>query len=294
MNENKIWEYLYSKLNNPYGVAGLMGNLFVESSLNPKNLQGSYERKLNMTDSQYTDAVDNGSYDNFIHDSAGYGLAQWTYSTRKEALLSFSKEKHKSIGDLDLQLEFLWKELQSYKTCLRILKEAVSVREASDAVVVYYERPKNQSEEGKQNRANYGQKYYDMFVSEPAYADHKQGGEKMEEPLYRAIVKADSGKTVRMRSQPSTNASVLAEIPIRTNVEVIDVLDGWSQIVYNETVGYMMSKFLQPENEQEDKSKEQILKETISQDQLRKIQEELNEALNIINNVLNQIKASLV
>jgi len=27
-----------------------------------------------MSDAQYTAAVDNGSYTNFIHDSAGYGL----------------------------------------------------------------------------------------------------------------------------------------------------------------------------------------------------------------------------
>ena len=289
MNENKIWKYLYSKLNNPYGAAGLMGNLFVESSLNPKNLQGTYERKLGMTDDQYTIAVDNGSYTNFTHDSAGYGLAQWTYSTRKEALLNYSKEKGKSVGDLDLQLEFLWKELQSYKTCLRILIEATTVKEASDAVVVYYERPKNQSEEGKQNRANYGQKYFDMFMEEQTDEDYPQGGgSHMEEPLYRAIVKADSGKTVRMRSRPSTSASILANVPLHTNVEVMDVLDGWSQIVYNGTAGYMMSKFLQPEDEQKAETKE-----STTQEQLREIQAELNEALNIVNRVIRKLNNML-
>ena len=267
-----------------------MGNLYVESGFNPKNLQGSYERKLGMTDSQYTNAVDDGSYTNFSHDSAGYGLAQWTYSTRKEALLTYAKENGQSIGDLDMQLEFLWKELQAYKACLRVLKEAKSVREASDAVVVYYEKPKNQSEEGKQNRENYGQRYYDMFIVEPMAVDYGQGGEnKMEEPLYRATVKAESGKTVRMRSRPSTNASVLAEIPIHTNIEVMDVLDGWSQIVYNGTTGYMMSKFLQPENEQKPETKEPI-----SQAQLREIQAELNEALDIINKVITQINKALI
>lgn len=34
-NEQKIWNYLKSKLNNDYGVAGLMGNLYAESGLNP-------------------------------------------------------------------------------------------------------------------------------------------------------------------------------------------------------------------------------------------------------------------
>ena len=34
-----------------------------------------------MTDKEYTDAVDGGTYTAFSSDSAGYGLAQWTYST---------------------------------------------------------------------------------------------------------------------------------------------------------------------------------------------------------------------
>ena len=28
-NEEKIWNFLYSKLNNPYGVAGIMGNIYI-------------------------------------------------------------------------------------------------------------------------------------------------------------------------------------------------------------------------------------------------------------------------
>ena len=77
-------------INNPYGVAGLMGNLFVESALSPINLQGTYEKKLGYTDVTYTEAVDNGTYTNFAKDSAGYGLAQWTYKTRKATLLKFA------------------------------------------------------------------------------------------------------------------------------------------------------------------------------------------------------------
>jgi hypothetical protein len=39
-----------------------------------------------MNDASYTAAVDNGSYTNFTHDFAGYGLAQWTYWSRKQGL----------------------------------------------------------------------------------------------------------------------------------------------------------------------------------------------------------------
>ena len=53
-----------------------------------------------MTDKQYTKAVDNGTYTNFIHDSAGYGLAQWTYWSLKEDLYNLCKERNKSISDI--------------------------------------------------------------------------------------------------------------------------------------------------------------------------------------------------
>lgn len=86
-NEERIWNFLTDKGLSACGAAGLMGNLYAESALYPKNLQNTYEKSLDYTDATYTAAVDSGKYTNFVHDSAGYGLAQWTYYTRKEALL---------------------------------------------------------------------------------------------------------------------------------------------------------------------------------------------------------------
>lgn len=163
-NEQRIWNFLLNKIGNAFGVAGLMGNLKAESAMRPNNLQNTYEKKLGMTDVSYTEAVDNGSYTNFVKDSAGYGLAQWTYWTRKQNLLAFAKEKGTSIGDLNMQLEFLWKELGSYKAVKYSLIGAKSIREASDIVLTQYEKPANQSESVKMKRAKYGQQYYDKFA----------------------------------------------------------------------------------------------------------------------------------
>ena len=41
-----IWDFLFSKLGNAYGVAGVMGNLRAESALRPINLQNTYEKSL--------------------------------------------------------------------------------------------------------------------------------------------------------------------------------------------------------------------------------------------------------
>ena len=163
--EERIWSYLKGQGLTDAGAAGLMGNLYAESGLRPNNLQNSYEGKLGMADAEYTELVDKGSYANFGNDRAGYGLAQWTYPTRKAALLAYAKAAGKSIGDLEMQLGFLMKELStSYKSVLSVLKTAISVRAASDAVLLQFERPADQSETAKARRASYGQKYFDKYA----------------------------------------------------------------------------------------------------------------------------------
>lgn len=165
-NAERIWSFLKSQGLNDFGAAGLMGNIYAESGLNPKNLQNSFEKKLGYTDETYTAAVDNGTYTNFVKDSAGYGLCQWTYWSRKQALYAYCKAAGASIGGLDIQLGFLMKELSDgYSGVLGALMSATSVREASDAVLLQFERPADQSTAVQQKRASYGQAYYDQFVT---------------------------------------------------------------------------------------------------------------------------------
>ena len=107
--EKTIWDTLFAAIQNPYGVAGLMGNLYAESALNPQNLQNNGNTKLGMTDSEFTAAFDSGAYalDTFIHDGYGYGLVQWTWYSRKAALAVCALDNGVSIGDLAMQLGFL-------------------------------------------------------------------------------------------------------------------------------------------------------------------------------------------
>ena len=163
-NEEKIWNYLMSKFNNPYGVAGLMGNLYAESGFRPENLQNSYEKSLKLTDIEYTTKVDNGIYTNFVKDKAGYGLAQWTYWSRKQNLLNFAKSKKKSIGDLEMQLDFLYQELQGYKSVFSTIQNAKTILEASNAVLLQFERPADQSVSVQNKRAEFGKNTYNKFA----------------------------------------------------------------------------------------------------------------------------------
>ena len=161
MNEEIIWNFLISKLKNPYGTAALMGNLFAESSLNPINATGA--KKLGLTNEQYTAIVDSHKNDNFVSDGVAYGLAQWRYHTRKLGLLMKAKNEKKSVGDIQLQLNYLWQELQNYKTVLNTLLDAKDIRSASDVVLLKYEKPAGKSEAVMKKRASYGEKYFNKY-----------------------------------------------------------------------------------------------------------------------------------
>jgi len=159
-NAKAIWDRLYAEIQNPYGVAGVMGNFMAESGLRANNLQNSFEKSLGMMDEQYTAAVDNGSYTNFIQDRAGYGLYQATFWSIKESLLNFAKASGKSIGDRDMQVDHFLKMMkEEYTTIWKVLTTAKSVREASDAVLLKFERPADQSETVQVKRAGYGEEF---------------------------------------------------------------------------------------------------------------------------------------
>ena len=169
INTQKIWNFFKSKGLNDYSCAGLIGNLSAESNLNSKNMENAYERKLGYTDESYTQAVDNGTItrEEFANHGFGYGLAQWTWHTRRRALYDYVKSKGVSIGNLDAQLEYLYQELSvSYKSVLSTLKNATSILEASNAVLFKFENPADQSVSVQNYRASLGQKFYDKYAGQ--------------------------------------------------------------------------------------------------------------------------------
>ena len=113
-NEERVFSYLTQTLGlNAAAACGVMTNIYAESAFVPNNLQGSFEGKLGYTDASYTAAVDSGSYTGFVHDGAGYGLCQWTYSTRKQGLLELARARGVSVGDLAMQLDYMRSEMSS-------------------------------------------------------------------------------------------------------------------------------------------------------------------------------------
>jgi hypothetical protein len=226
--EKQIWDSLSALIGNDYGVAGLMGNLYAESGLRSNNLQNSFERTLGLTDEQYTAAVDNGGYTNFVNDKAGYGLAQWTFWSRKQALLTYKQAKGTSIGDLNMQLGYLAKELtENYKGVLDCLKNAKSVRYASDVVLTQFEKPADQSEAMKQKRASYGQVYYDKYAgSSPAPAPTPTPAPTPSVPYMVRIAVEE----LNVRSGPGTNYPIVRTVSQPSVYTIVEVNGYWGKL----------------------------------------------------------------
>lgn len=144
--EKKFYKYLTETLGlNCAAACGVLANIAAESAFKSTNLQNTYEKKLGYSDKEYTLAVDNGTYGNFVKDAAGYGLAQWTYWNRKQNLLNFAKDKGKSIGDAEMQMQFFGQEIKGYSGVWNTLKSvdntADGAYKAGHAVCYSYEAP---------------------------------------------------------------------------------------------------------------------------------------------------------
>ena len=175
MNREANAKYIYDELTKagmtPEGACGVLGNLEAESGLDPANLQNTYNSRFGMTDAEYVERVDNGTYRNFIRDQAGFGLAQWTYWSRKQMLLErIQSLGYGSIGSLEGQVDYLlWEMKEYYPNVWNFLKNATSVRGASNLVLMRYEQPADQSVAAQEYRTALGEKWYEKLValSEP-------------------------------------------------------------------------------------------------------------------------------
>lgn len=169
-----VWDNLMTYIGNEIGVAALMANLYAESFIIPYRCQGDFDSVTKFLPSRnYTKNVDNGTvneYDFVEHglyeNQDGYGLAQWTYYTRKQALYNMWKNgNYDSIGNLDLALAYLKSELEThgYNDTLTVLQNATDLRTASNHVLFYFENPELQGPSVQDTRYNYSQDIYDIY-----------------------------------------------------------------------------------------------------------------------------------
>lgn len=141
-NGEKIYNFLISKGFTPEGACAVLGSLDAESGLRSNNLENTKESALG-SDTYYTSAVNNGTYTKtqFANDRAGYGIAQWTWHTRKQKLYEATVEKGLSIADLEGQCEFLVTEIKGYTALNELLRTTKDIDAASDMFLKNFEAP---------------------------------------------------------------------------------------------------------------------------------------------------------
>jgi hypothetical protein len=122
----RIAQFFHRKGVPGYLIAGIIGNLSVESSLN-------------------SHAYNSGE--------GAIGLVQWE-GGRRAALQAFARQHGGSEGDLNTQLEFLWHEMHTSESAAwNQVRQAGNVREAAALWDQYYERSSGSSRQQRVSRA---------------------------------------------------------------------------------------------------------------------------------------------
>ena len=122
---------------------GFLGNWQCESGNEPYRLQGDFS-PYRTTSKAYVQSVTNGSIsrDSFAKDQKGFGLAQWTFYSRKYALYDFWKASGKALDSAEMQTDYALKELrEDYRPLLDFLKSTNDIFTATSRICREYERP---------------------------------------------------------------------------------------------------------------------------------------------------------
>lgn len=162
-NERTVWNFLKRKGLTDQGAAGLMGNLYCESGIESVIYEWAYHPSIGLSNEQYVAQVNSGAYTNFVYDQAGFGLAQWTYWSRKQGLLDRCRG---NIGDMNCQLEYLFVELEGqFARVLSHLRSSTDLYSCTSKVMIEFESPYDQSASAIAGRNSHSQRYYNMFAN---------------------------------------------------------------------------------------------------------------------------------
>lgn len=193
-----IYDHLRKSGITKAGALGLLGNWDCESNCEPNRLQDDFSPGRILS-KQYTQNVDSGaiSRDQFQRDQKGYGLAQWTYFSRKAALFDAAKSSGKSIGDTILQVDFALKELNGeYSGLLAFMKTTDDIYSACSRVCKEFERPAINNVDARYQAALRIEKQIDASAKQEGKKEESKPNNKCWPP--RMIDKNMSGPDVEV------------------------------------------------------------------------------------------------
>ncbi len=79
-----------------------------------------------------------------------------------------------------------------------------------------------------------------------------------------ATVIADSGSTVNMRSKARSTAALVERVPLGARVEVLGTCGSWTKVKFGSRTGYMMTKFLIAEEDDQEPDEDLTLEERVT------------------------------
>ncbi len=151
-------EYIYQQLRlagtTKAGACAVLGNVQAESAFRANNLQDVFNSSLGISDDEFVRRVDSGDTSLFMKQNLGFGLAQWTYGTRKEKFLKFMRSKGVSIANEKAQVEFMIKEFkEDFTTMWSMICRSNDLYECTDKLLRIWENPQVKDYTNRRNNA---------------------------------------------------------------------------------------------------------------------------------------------
>jgi len=162
---------------NEKGACAVLGNWYVESKCDPNRLQGDTGNQRTTLTTYYTDAVNGGtniqyptgySRSDFINDSKGYGLAQWTTSSRKADLYDYygsnvGVDSSHPIESFDRQWNYFKWELNSRAGFTGIIAVMSNTNTSLDDLTDYFRKVYEGTTSGAQDRRDWAETFYNHY-----------------------------------------------------------------------------------------------------------------------------------
>lgn len=153
VSEQKVWNFFMSIFgNNEYAAAGACGNMQHESGLFSDNAENAWNNLTGHSDEWLTQNINDGTIDltEFLQRSwwvnsygFGYGLSQWTDTTRRTMLWNRTRGVGLDIDNEDAQLNYIrWEFTDTssyYNQFLQGMIDCTSVEEATRYYCANYE-----------------------------------------------------------------------------------------------------------------------------------------------------------
>ena len=179
ISDQDIWNFFLNLFGgNEYASAGACGNMQAESGFYSNNCENKWNNKTGISDDEATQKINSGQWDlnYFLYDDAsppkytswwvngygwGYGLSQWTDTTRRTRLWERTIDKGIPIDDIQAQLDYITWEFTEGKWA-GVRDTLSNVSSVDEAVRIYC----NQYEGGtpNQSRYTYAHDFYDRFA----------------------------------------------------------------------------------------------------------------------------------